>query len=165
MKTILLVRHAKSSWDDFSMADIDRPLNNRGKKDAPEMANRLLEKKIDIDAFVSSPAKRARKTAEVFCKAYGHKKKEVVIEEDLYEAGESQFSKVIASLPNDDNTVALFSHNPGITDFANTLTPTRIDNIPTTGVFAVQADTDDWKGFSSASKKLWFFDYPKNAFD
>ena len=165
MKTIILVRHAKSSWDDFSMADIDRPLNNRGKKDAPDMADRLLEKKIDIDAFVSSPAKRARKTAEVFCKAYGHKKKEVVIKEELYEAGESQFSEVIASLPNEDNTVAIFSHNPGITDFANKLTTTRIDNIPTTGVFAVQADTDDWKGFSSASKQLLFFDFPKNAFD
>jgi len=165
MKTIILVRHAKSSWDDFSMADMDRPLNNRGKKDAPEMADRLLEKKIDIDAFVSSPAKRARKTAEVFSKAYGHKKKEVVIKEELYEAGQNEFSEVIASLPNEDNTVALFSHNPGITEFANTLTTTRIDNIPTTGVFAVQADTNDWKGFSSAPKQLWFYDFPKNAFD
>jgi len=147
------------------MADMDRPLNNRGKKDAPEMADRLLEKKIDIDAFVSSPAKRARKTAEVFSKAYGHKKKEVVIKEELYEAGQNEFSEVIASLPNEDNTVALFSHNPGITEFANTLTTTRIDNIPTTGVFAVQADTNDWKGFSSAPKQLWFYDFPKNAFD
>jgi len=165
MKTILLVRHAKSSWDDFSIADIDRPLNNRGKKDAPEMADRLLEKKIDIDSFVSSPAKRARKTAEIFSKTYGHKKKEVVVKEELYEAGADQFSEVIASLSNEDNTVAIFSHNPGITEFANTLTTTRIDNIPTTGVFAVQADTTNWKEFSSAPKQLWFFDFPKNALD
>ena len=165
MKTLLLVRHAKSSWDDLSLPDIDRPLNNRGKKDAPEMADRLLEKKVDIDAFVSSPAKRARKTAEIFSKAYGHKKKEVIVKDELYEAGENQFSEVVASLSNDDAVVAIFSHNPGITEFANMLTTTRIDNIPTTGVFAVQADTDDWKKFLSASKQLWFFDFPKNALD
>jgi phosphohistidine phosphatase len=165
MKTILLVRHAKSSWDDLSLSDIERPLNNRGKKDAPEMADRLLDKKVSIDAFVSSPAKRARKTAEIFCKAFGHGKKEVLIKEELYEAGEDQFKEVIASLSKGDDVVALFSHNPGITEFANTLTTTRIDNIPTTGVFAVQAETNDWKNFASAPKQLWFFDYPKNALD
>ena len=165
MKTILLIRHAKSSWDDLSLPDIDRPLNNRGKRDAPEMADRLLEKKVDIDAFVSSPAKRARRTAEIFSKAYGHKKKEVLIKDELYEASENHFAEVVASLSNDDQVVAIFSHNPGITDYANTLTTTRIDNIPTTGIFAVQAETNDWNSFLSAPKKLWFFDYPKNALD
>ena len=129
------------------------------------MADRLLEKKVDIDAFVSSPAKRARKTAEIFCKAYGHKKKEVIIKDELYEAGEDQFSKVVSSLSNHDDVVAIFSHNPGITEFANLLTTTRIDNIPTTGVFAVQANTDDWKSFLSSPKQLWFFDFPKNGLD
>ena len=165
MKSILLVRHAKSSWEDFSLPDIDRPLNNRGKRDAPEMAERLIEKKLEVDAFISSPAKRARKTAEIFSKAFGNKKKDVDINEDLYEAGQADFEKVIASIPDEHNVVALFSHNPGITEYANTLTSTRIDNIPTTGVFAVQADTNDWKGFSSAPKQLWFYDFPKNAFD
>ena len=165
MKSILLIRHAKSSWDDLSLSDIDRPLNNRGKKDAPEMAERLLQKKIKVDAFISSPAKRARKTAEIFSKAFGQGKKEVEINDDLYEAGESQIAGVIASIPNEHDVVAIFSHNPGITDFANTLTTTRVDNIPTTGVFAVQADTDDWTSFSSAPKQLLFFDYPKNAID
>jgi len=166
MKTILLIRHAKSSWDDLSLSDMERPLNNRGKKDAPEMADRLLmDKKVEIDAFVSSPARRARKTAEIFSKAFGQGKKDVFIKEELYEAAEDQFAKVIASLDDKDNVVAIFSHNPGITDYANTLTATRIDNIPTSGIFAVKAETDDWKGFASAPKQLWFFDYPKNALD
>lgn len=129
------------------------------------MADRLMDKKVEIDSFVSSPAKRARKTAEVFSKAFGQGKKDVLIKEELYEAGEDQFAGVIASLDNEDDVVALFSHNPGITDYANTLTATRIDNIPTSGIFAVRAEIDDWKDFASASKQLWFFDYPKNALD
>ena len=165
MKCIILIRHAKSSWDDFSIADIDRPLNDRGKRDAPAMAERLLEKKVKIDAFISSPAKRARKTAEIFSKAFGLGKKDVIFKDELYEANENQFGEVIASLSNDYNTVAIFSHNPGITEYANTLTQTRIDNIPTAGIFAVQAETDDWNAFASAAKQLWFFDYPKNALD
>ena len=165
MKSILLIRHAKSSWEDFSLPDIDRPLNNRGKHDAPEMAERLLEKKIEVDAFISSPAKRARKTAGICSKAFGNKKKDVEVNDDLYEAGQQDFEKVVASIPNDLDVVAIFSHNPGITEYANTLTTTRIDNIPTTGIFAVQADTDDWESFATASKQLLFFDYPKNAID
>jgi phosphohistidine phosphatase len=165
MKSILLIRHAKSSWDDLSMADIDRPLNDRGKRDAPMMADRLGDKGVEIDAFISSPAKRARKTAEIFSKALGHGKKDVDLKDELYEASDSDFASVVASLSNNLNTVAIFSHNPGITDYANSLTPTHIDNIPTTGIFAVHAETNDWKNFSSASKEVWFFDYPKNLID
>ena len=165
MKSILLIRHAKSSWDDMSMSDFDRPLNDRGKRDAPAMAERLIDRDVTIDAFISSPAKRARKTAEIFSKTLKQKKKDIEFKDELYEASERQFAEVIASLANDLDVVAIFSHNPGITDYANTLTSTRVDNIPTSGIFAVQADTDDWNQFSSATKQLWFFDYPKNALD
>jgi phosphohistidine phosphatase len=79
MKYLLLVRHAKSSWDDFSIKDSDRPLNDRGKKDAPMMAKRLLKKDVKIDAFISSPAKRARKTAEAFVKEYKSDKNEIIL--------------------------------------------------------------------------------------
>jgi phosphohistidine phosphatase len=165
MKSLLLIRHAKSSWDDLSLSDFDRPLNHRGKKDAPEMAERLLEKKINIDAFVSSPAKRARKTAEIFSKTFGHDKDDVQLKDELYEASQRQFEEVVASLSNDYDTVAIFSHNPGITEYANALTSARIDNIPTTGVFAVTANANDWQTFSKSPKELWFFDFPKNALD
>src|SRR5580765_3320693 len=119
MKSILLIRHAKSSWDHISMDDLDRPLNDRGKRDAPMMAERLLDCNLEIDAFISSPAKRARKTAEIFSKVFGQGKKHVEIKEELYEAGENDFASVIENLPDDLNVVAIFSHNPGITDFAN----------------------------------------------
>lgn len=165
MKQLLLIRHAKSDWGNPGLGDFDRPLNERGKKDAPEMAKRLLNKKIKIDAFISSPAKRAAKTAKCFAEAYGLKKEDVTFVEELYLASHHVFQSVVASLKNKNNTVALFSHNDGITDFANQLTDARIDNIPTCGIFALKVDTDDWSKFAEAKKEFWFFDYPKSATD
>lgn len=161
-KTILLVRHAKSSWDDVGLADEARPLNDRGKKDAPEMAKRLRKKDINIDLFLSSPAKRARRTARYFAEEFGVKKDDIEIEDRLYGADSAVFLKVLAGLKTKVDTVAVFSHNPGITEFANTLTEVRVDNMPTSSVFAVHVDTDDWNNISAAEKKFVFFDYPKN---
>ena len=162
MKTLFLVRHAKSSWADFSVADIDRPLNDRGKRDAPVMAERLKKRGLKIEALVSSPAKRAHKTAKLFAEVLDLPKKEILIQDDLYEAGVQQFNSVVQHLNDQFNTVALFSHNPGITDFVNTLTPTRIDNMPTCGIFAVTIKADSWRYAVHAEKEFLFFDFPKN---
>ena len=162
MKTLLLVRHAKSSWDDPEMKDFDRPLNDRGKKDAPEMAERLKDKGLKIDQFVSSPAKRARKTAKIFAEAYNVKKDDVKLVDELYHASPSAFAKTIAELKDKHDVVAIFSHNPGITEYASSLTNVRIDNIPTCGMFAVQADIKNWSEFDTTEKSFLFFDYPKN---
>ena len=162
MKTLLLVRHAKSSWEEPGVQDIDRPLNERGKQDAPEMAKRIKDKKIDIDLFVSSPAKRARRTAKFFAEEFDVKKGDIVLEEQLYLASPSSFMSVIKELGKKYDTVALFAHNPGITELANQLTSVRIDNMPTCSVFAVQADIESWKHFETAEKNFLFFDYPKN---
>lgn len=163
MKTILLIRHAKSSWGDLTLDDFERPLNDRGKEDAPKMAKRLFKKKIPIDSFISSPAKRAKKTAEIFSEQYGNKKSEIIFKPSLYEAGVQAFYDVIASAPRGSDSIAIFSHNPGITDFANRLTATRIDNMPTCSIFAVKAETDDWSSFEQSSKEFYFFDFPKSA--
>lgn len=162
MKTLLLVRHAKSSWDAPGLSDFDRPLNERGKKDAPEMAKRLKDKNINIDLFVSSPAKRAKKTAKYFAEAFEVKKDGIQLVDDLYLASPSAFQKTIIELSDKNNAVAIFSHNPGITEFANALTNVRIDDMPTCGVFAIHIDTDSWSDFENAEKKFLFFDYPKN---
>ncbi len=162
MKHLLLVRHAKSSWDNFSIKDFDRPLNDRGKSDAPMMAERLLEKEISIDAFISSPAKRARKTAELFVKEYKAGKDHLVFVDALYLAGPSVFEEVISKIDDEFNSIAIFSHNEGITEFANSLTDVRTGNIPTCGIFAVKIKTKRWKDFAEAEKEFWFFDFPKN---
>lgn len=162
MKTLILVRHAKSSWEEVGMDDSERPLNERGKKDAPEMARRLKEKNIKVDIFISSPAKRAHKTAKFFAEEYDVSKKEILIVNKLYGASVSSFFEVVSTIEDKYQTAAIFSHNPGITEFANTLTSVRIDNVPTSGVFAVQADAAKWSELIRAEKKFLFFDYPKN---
>src|SRR4051794_2149315 len=109
MKTLILVRHAKSSWDQPVLSDFERPLNERGKKDAPEMAKRLKEKGIKIDQFVSSPARRARKTAKYFAEEFDVKKDDIKMVEALYGADHSAFAETISGLDNDHETVILFS--------------------------------------------------------
>src|SRR5262249_47617044 len=129
------------------------------------MAHRLLDRKIKIDAFISSPARRARKTASLFAKEYKTGKDEIILEPTLYEAGEEAFYKVIEEIKDKSDTIAVFSHNPGITSFANDLTDARIDNIPTCSIFAVSADCKKWKDFRSASKQFLFFEKPKETSD
>jgi phosphohistidine phosphatase len=125
------------------------------------MANRLLKRGVEIDRFVSSPANRAFSTATYFAEAYEKKQKHIVPVDILYHAEVEVFYKVISELNDDDKTVALFSHNPGITYFVNSLTNSRIDNMPTCGIFAVKSAIKSWKDFRHSEKGFWFFDYPK----
>ena len=161
MKSVILVRHAKSSWDDAGVSDFDRPLNARGKEDAPKMAKRLIDRHITIDAFISSTAKRARKTASIFMKEFEGDKDEIILVPELYLPATEAFYSAIANAPSKAKTIALFSHNPGITDFVNDLTDVRVDDMPTCSIFAVKADIQDWKQFKDAEKQYWFFDFPK----
>ena len=163
MKNLLLVRHAKSDWGDLNLQDFDRPLNERGKRDAPAMAHRLLDKKIKPDAFIASPAKRAAKTARLFAEEMKIKKDDIIFKPELYLAGPEVFYTVIENTEDDLETIAVFSHNEGITHFANMLTNARVDNIPTCGIFAVKIKSGSWKDFRTAEKEFWFFDYPKNS--
>ena len=162
MKTLILVRHAKSSWAEEGLSDSERPLNERGKKDAPEMAKRLKKKVPEIDAFITSPAKRAKTTEKYFAEEFMIDKDRIHMETRLYDAATSHYGEVVASLNDNFNTVSIFAHNPGITSYANTLTGVQTDNIPTTGVFAVQAAINRWKEFANADKTFLFYDFPKN---
>jgi phosphohistidine phosphatase len=161
VKTLLLIRHAKSSWDDISVNDFDRPLNDRGKKDAPMMARRLSGKKIKIDTFIASPAKRAKRTAVFFAEEFGVGEDDIVFKTELYGATREIFYELIEKLDNKSEHIALFSHNPGITDFANSLTNVQADDMPTCSVFAIKTDAKKWNEFSESKKEFWFFDYPK----
>ncbi len=161
-KILFLIRHAKSSWDNMSLSDFERPLNDRGKNDARKMAKRLQKRNIKIDAFISSPAKRAKKTAEYFIKEFGGDADDIILVSALYDAGTNNFSETIKDINNKYENAAIFSHNPGITDFVNQLIDKAdIDNMPTCSVFAVKSDIEKWKDFAKAKKEFLFFDYPK----
>lgn len=163
MKTLLIVRHAKSSWESIHTPDIDRPLNERGKKDAPLMARRLQKAGLRVDRMLSSPARRARHTAELFARELDLKEKDIDILTELYHAQTSTFQQVVAGLSDEYDTVALFSHNPGITSFVNTLSATRLDNMPTCSIFAVKSGSPTWSEFFAGGLEFLFFDYPKSA--
>ncbi len=160
MKFLIIIRHAKSSWENIT-DDFNRPLNERGKNDAPEMAKRLIREKVSIDTFISSPAKRAKKTAQLFIQEFQRSKDEIIFISELYNALTPVFYKITAGLDTAYNTVAIFAHNPGITDFANSLTSFKIDDMPTCGIFAVKIHAETWIDFETAHKEFWFFNYPK----
>lgn len=161
MKSLLLIRHAKSSWDNPQQNDFDRTLNARGLKDAPAMAKKLADQNIQIDAFLSSPAVRAKQTCEFFLEAFNKGENEIQLLSQLYLPEPSVFEETIVSLPDSVGTVAIFSHNNGITEFANQLTEAKIDNMPTCCIFSVKIETDSWSKFAKAKKNFWFVDYPK----
>lgn len=163
MKKVFIIRHSKSDQSFFGN-DFERPLSERGKSDAPFMAKRLMKKQVEIDAFVASPAKRAKKTAELFAEIFGKSPDEVIFISALYHATVEVFYEAIAALPDNLNTVAIFSHNPGITYFVNSLTTeVQLDNMPTCAVFAVQVNISLWSEFPKSKKEFLFFDYPKKS--
>lgn len=161
MKTLILVRHAKSSHSFGVSSDFDRPLNERGFREASEMGKKLFKKNTRIDQFVSSPATRAKTTAELFVTEYDRKLKEILFVPSLYHADSDTFYEVAGKLDDAYDHVAFFSHNPGITDFAGSLTSAHISHMPTGSVFAVTAQIDCWKDFSAAEKSFLFFYKPE----
>ena len=160
-KQLILVRHGKSDWKNSPVVeDFDRPLNKRGKKNAPEMAERLLNQGFDFDLMVSSPAKRAKSTAKFFAEVFDYK--EVTYESAIYEAGTSKLLKVVKKLDDQFQKVIMFGHNPGFTDFANQLTKADIYNMPTAGVVVINFPFDSWEMVSMGTGKIALFDFPKS---
>ncbi len=169
MKKLYLIRHAKSSWDNLAIDDFQRPLNGRGIKDAPRMGKRLKERSLTADLVLSSPAKRALDTCMIITKILGFSKEKINTDKRLYHASEEELLRIIRELkdhPNDEEeTILLFGHNPGLTNFANQLLNERIQNIPTTGIVAASLSIKKWQEVDWGCGKLLFFDFPKSKED
>jgi phosphohistidine phosphatase len=163
MKTLYVVRHAKSSWDDLNSADFERGLNERGKRDAPRIGKRLKDKGIQPDVMVSSPAKRALSTAKRLAEILKYPKEKIKTESKLYHANDDSILSVVQNIKDKHDIVLLFGHNPGLTDFVNAIADVEIniDNVPTCGVVAFSLQVDSWKNVNWKSGKFLFFDYPK----
>jgi phosphohistidine phosphatase len=162
MKTLTLVRHAKSSWKDTSLSDRDRPLNKRGERDAPEMGRRIAAAGIRPSLIVSSPAVRAWTTARIIADEIGYPREFLQRDKRLYLASVNGILDVIVAQDTGFNSLMLVGHNPGFTDFANYLVPGLTNNIPTAGVVSVQLDTDDWSLYDKPGVELQLYDFPKN---
>ena len=161
MKILTLVRHAKSSWKDPGLADFDRPLNKRGKNDAPMMGQRLIEYKVSPDLIITSPANRALTTAKVIAQEIGYPNKKLVIDKQVYLATTYGLLEAVKKVDNAHREVLLVGHNPDLTELANVLTGEVIDNIPTCGVVRMKFDISAWKDLGKQQGELVLFDYPK----
>ncbi len=161
MKTLTLVRHAKSSWKDNSLADRERPLNKRGKRDAPEMGRRIAAAGIRPSLIVSSPAVRAWTTAKIVAGQIGYPREFLQRDNALYLASVNGILDAIVAQDPGFNSLMLVGHNPGFTDFANYLVPGLTNNIPTAGVVSVEFDSDDWSLYDKPPAELLLYDYPK----
>ena len=161
MKTLYLVRHAKSSWKFPELRDFDRPLNGRGKRNAPDMGKRLKAMGILPDLLIASPANRALTTARKIAENIGYPVEDILENDDIYHGSENTLLQVIKSADGDVNELMLFGHNPGFTDLANLLGDQWIDNIPTCGIVALGFDVTDWSEVTPGTGRNLFFDYPK----
>jgi phosphohistidine phosphatase len=162
---LTLVRHAKSSRDDIRLDDFIRPLNDRGRRDAPEMGRRLREGGVQPDLIVSSPAKRAIKTARIIAGEIDFPVADIFEAAEIYEAAAGELHKLIRSLPEEKRDVMLVGHNPGLTDLANLFLRPGIENIPTCGVVRLAFDAQHWRDISPCSASFLMFDYPKKDAD
>lgn len=143
MKTLFLVRHAKSSRDDPRLPDRDRPLNERGMRDAPKVGAQLAKRDARPDLIVSSPARRALATAEIFAGKLDYRLKDIVVEDRLYAATPDDLLAVVHELDDRVKRVMLFGHNPELTELAHRLSA-RIDDMPTCAVVEFAFDTRSW---------------------
>ena len=160
---LTLFRHAKSSWNNPGLADHDRPLSKRGKRDAPVMGARLAARGARPSAILSSTAKRALSTARRVAEALDYPIEEIRSSRRLYFAGTHQILRFIMEQPAEWPEIIVVGHNPGFTDLANLLLPgLRLDNLVTAGCVAMDFPADDWSEISQVRAKLLYWDYPKN---
>jgi phosphohistidine phosphatase len=161
LKTVIFMRHAKSDWSMAGQKDFDRPLNTRGFTDAPQMGRKLFEMGVKPDLIMSSPALRAKMTAEFVAEQLKYETDKIVFEEDMYESSTRTLLGFINNLDDQLHCVMLFGHNPTHSYLAEYLTKTEIGNIPTAGVVCVEFEIDSWKEISEGLGKMKWFLYPK----
>jgi phosphohistidine phosphatase len=164
LKTLILVRHAKSSWENPGLSDFDRPLNNRGLRDAPFMAKLLNEKDIKPDLILTSPAKRAYETSKYFATALSYPVESIQKKELIYSSGPKDILKIINQTDDSYNCIMLFGHNPDLSTISNYLSNNNFESLPTCGVICIDFPIDSWATMDEESGKVRFFEFPKKYF-
>jgi len=161
VKDVCFVRHAKSNWDQPGLDDYSRPLDSRGLRDGPLMAQKMHELNLVPDLIITSGAKRAKSTAEFFRKEFDLGPEKFIVNDKLYEATPEDVYSVISSAPDTARFLYIFGHNPTMTWVANSIAGVHIDNVPTAGVVHVQTMVASWKKFKPQYAGFISFHYPK----
>lgn len=162
MKKLILIRHAKSSWDNPWQNDHDRPLAERGLRDAPEMAKRLKKKGIHPDIILSSTALRAIQTAQITAQELNFPEEKIEEEKSLFHASPHLILKCIQRQKDTAETIFVFGHNPGMNELIIEL-GVNLDNLPTSGQLGFKLDSERWSELNQKNVQFWFIDYPKKA--
>lgn len=159
MKELYILRHAKSSWSNLKLTDLQRPLNARGRHDAPLMGKVLTEVTDHIDEVILSPSERTKETA-VGLKEHVKFSAERIVDR-LYHASTKDIADVIAMLDDSINDALLIGHNPGLTSFFNIYASQKIDNLPTCGLYRIRISANHWSDMDTTNAKVDFYKYPK----
>ncbi len=161
MKNLLLIRHAKSSWENPDLEDFERPLNERGLSDAPLMAEILKNHSVTIDKIFSSSAKRARMTVDIIANQLGIPENIIEYTDELYNANRRDLTNFLKRIDNDYKNIAIVGHNPGLTDLAHYLLYDFDYDLPTCALVLIKLDIKNWSDLKSGTGDLIFFEYPK----
>lgn len=161
MKTLYLVRHAKSSWKDEDLTDFERPLNTRGRRDAPFIGKLLAQKGVKADLLISSPATRAIVTARFIAEELLYPRDLIRADAALYDADVPALLRVVQGIEPSCHSVMLFGHNPEFTELIRTLTGADLENLPTCGVFGIRFNIELWSSVGDAQGEQILFEFPK----
>jgi phosphohistidine phosphatase len=161
MKKLVLIRHAKSSWENEAQADFERPLNKRGKNDAPFMGEIIKNTIGTPQLIISSPAKRALSTAKKMAKKLNYQKDDIKTDLKIYHAEDTELIRIIKKISEKYDFVAIVGHNPAITEVANILGDSQIINVPTSGAVYIEFELDSWENIKIKSGHMVAFEYPK----
>ena len=162
MRTLTIIRHAKSSWEQEGLHDFERPLNERGRRDAPVMASRLKHAAALPDLLLSSPALRAITTARIFAQALGISPEAIQLQAKIYEASVSTLLQIVRGLDDQYAHIALFGHNPGLSELSRKLAHCDFDELPTCGMVQISLPVEHWRDVSANSGQLLYSSWPKD---
>ncbi len=162
MKRLTLIRHAKSDWGDIALADFDRPLNPRGQKAAPLMGLQMLQRADNPEVLISSPARRARETAELIAAVLEIPEAKIWYQPEIYEAEEDDLIQLIRELQKHEH-IALVGHNPGISDLAAWLCPDAPGHMPTCAVLSLELNVETWNIAREGCGRILDYNYPKKT--
>ena len=161
MLTLYIVRHAKSDWANAHISDIDRPLNERGYRDATAMSILLKTQNIRPDLILSSPAVRALSTALIFSRTLNYDSNKIQIHKTLYNTDEENYLSIIEESAGKSNSIMIFGHNPVVSSLANKLSGVINEEMPTCSIIGIKFKTDKWEEIVKKESELILFDFPK----
>ena len=162
MKTLYIMRHAKSSWKFEELSDHDRPLNKRGRTDAPLMGQELAANNAKLQLILSSPAVRALTTATLVARELNYDSDGISVDDRMYGASAKELLKIAHEAPANVDSMMMVGHNESISEFANLLSPKHVASMPTAGVVALRFDCESWQEIKRDNAELLFYDVPKN---